>query len=185
MPGQPQMQKMHVPNQQIVLTSNQSPQHGGMQMQSISAQQQQQKPGPPISGQPQFIRTARYVPHTKTLSVTKRSFSFFHSTYLHSDHNGRVINQVCSGNWFNWMLKHMLIYKHSIRFNVPITYQNYKNEIFYFGSSNKVRIPFLSCPFYHRYWWISLHKRFGFVWNFQVSYSREMLWLVNRVHPIT
>lgn len=61
MQGQPQMQKMHVQNQ-IVLTSNQSPQHGGMQMQSLSAQQQQQqKPGPPVPGQPQFIRTARYV----------------------------------------------------------------------------------------------------------------------------
>lgn len=61
MQGQPQMQKMHVQNQ-IVLTSNQSPQHGGMQMQPMSVQQQQQqKPGPPLPGQPQFIRSARYV----------------------------------------------------------------------------------------------------------------------------
>lgn len=66
MQGQPQMQKMHVQNQ-IVLTSNQSPQHGGIQMQSMSVQQhqqhqqQQQKPGPPLPGQPQFIRAARLV----------------------------------------------------------------------------------------------------------------------------
>lgn len=64
MQGQPQMQKMHVQNQQIVLAPNQSPQHGGMQMQTLSPQQP--KPQPPQSpqvnalpGQPQFIRATR------------------------------------------------------------------------------------------------------------------------------
>lgn len=63
MQNQGQMQKMHVQNQQIVLTPNQSPQHGNMQMQSLSPQQQK----PPqqtqqintVPGQAQFIRAAR------------------------------------------------------------------------------------------------------------------------------
>lgn len=59
---QGQMQKMHVQNQQIVLTPSQSPQHNSMQMQTLSPQQQ--KPQSPqvnaVPGQPQFIR-ARYV----------------------------------------------------------------------------------------------------------------------------
>lgn len=63
MQGQPQMQKMHVQNQQIVLAPNQSPQHGGMQMQSLPPQQQKQQPQSPQvnsgPGQPQFIRAAR------------------------------------------------------------------------------------------------------------------------------
>lgn len=63
MQNQGQMQKMHVQNQQIVLTPSQSPQHGNIQMQSMS--QQQQKPlqqTPPVNvapGQAQFIRAAR------------------------------------------------------------------------------------------------------------------------------
>lgn len=60
---QGQMQKMHVQNQQIVLTPSQSPQHGNMQMQSISPQQQkppqQTTPVNIVPGQTQFIRAAR------------------------------------------------------------------------------------------------------------------------------
>lgn len=63
MQGQAQMQKMHVQNQQIVLAPNQSPQHGGMQMQAISPQQQKPQPQSPqvnaVPGQPQFIRATR------------------------------------------------------------------------------------------------------------------------------
>lgn len=65
MQNQGQMQKMHVQNQQIVLTPNQSPQHGNMQMQSLSPQQQKpQQQSPQVNagpGQAQFIRAARYV----------------------------------------------------------------------------------------------------------------------------
>lgn len=58
--NQPQMQKMHVQNQQIVLTPSQSPQHPNMQMQSLSPQQ----PKPPQQTlqalpQAQFIRGPR------------------------------------------------------------------------------------------------------------------------------
>lgn len=64
---QGQMQKMHVQNQQIVLTPSQSPQHNSMQMQTLSPQQQksqQQQQSPQVNavpGQTQFIRAARYV----------------------------------------------------------------------------------------------------------------------------
>lgn len=63
MQNQGQMQKMHVQNQQIVLTPNQSPQHGNMQMQTLSPQQQKPPQQSPqvnaVPGQTQFIRAAR------------------------------------------------------------------------------------------------------------------------------
>lgn len=65
MQNQAQLQKMHVQNQQIVLTPNLSPQHVNLQMQTLSPQQQK----PPtqqqtsqlntVPGQTQFIRAAR------------------------------------------------------------------------------------------------------------------------------
>lgn len=62
MQNQGQMQKMHVQNQQIVLTSSQSPQHGNMQMQLPQQQQKPPQQTPPLNavpGQAQFIRTTR------------------------------------------------------------------------------------------------------------------------------
>lgn len=62
---QGQMQKLHVQNQQIVLTPSQSPQHNSMQMQTLSPQQQKPQQQSPqvnaVPGQPQYIRAARYV----------------------------------------------------------------------------------------------------------------------------
>lgn len=62
MQNQGQMQKMHVQNQQIVLTPSQSPQHGNLQMQSMSPQQQKPPQSPQLNavpGQTQFIRATR------------------------------------------------------------------------------------------------------------------------------
>lgn len=54
---------MHIQNQQIVLAPNQSPQHGGIQIQSMSPQQQKPQQQTlqvnAVPGQPQFIRTTR------------------------------------------------------------------------------------------------------------------------------
>lgn len=58
--NQGQMQKMQLPNQQIVLTPNQSPQHG-MQMQSPQQQKPQPQSQQAVPGQAQFIRATRYV----------------------------------------------------------------------------------------------------------------------------
>lgn len=58
---QGQMQKMHVQNQQIVLTPSQSPQHNNMQMQTLSPQQQKPQ-SPQVNAVPgQFIRATRFV----------------------------------------------------------------------------------------------------------------------------